>query len=118
MNDYPTNRLWGGLPTEKNLALADRYPHFYANSDHILVISEERPDGLVEMNGKFEDALDAQDWRWILEQREALLREQEAKTGTTFEEVGNDFLNRFEAELKARREEIANGRGNRQENAE
>ena len=107
---YPTNRLWGGLPTEENMALAEKYPHFYANSDHVLVIAPERPRGLVEMTGKYEDALEPRDWRWIVQEHEALLREQEQEVGRTLQDVGEDFLNRFEKALQERREETAHGR--------
>ena len=106
---YPMNKLWGGLPTEKNMELAERYPHFYANRDHVLVISTEKPDGLVEISGELEDALDPQDWRWLIEERDVLLKEQKREYEAEIGKMGNEFLDKFEAELKARREMTANG---------
>lgn len=107
--DVSFNRLWGGLPTEENMALAEQYPHFYANSDHVLVIAPEQPQGLVEMTGRFQDALQPQDWRWILEERSSLLQEQQATYAKEFGEFGNSFLSRFETELNKRREGMRNG---------
>jgi len=115
MNKIRENRLWGGLLTEENLSLADDYPWFYANTDHVLVVSPEKPRGLVEMDEAFLPLLQTDDWEWLFSIQNELLREQEKQYREEFAAWQEGFLQRFEKELKARKEEAERGAGNGEE---
>lgn len=98
------NKLWGCLPTKKNLATIRKYKHFKATNDYCLVISPEQPDGTVEMTDEFIKALTAQDWAWIESESAAIRSEYEKIYHSELMRQQEAFLKRFAEELEKRKE--------------
>lgn len=93
------NKLWGCLPTKKNLAVVRKYRHFKATREYCLIISPDQPEGAVEMTDEFIKALTPQDWTWIETESEAIRTEQEEKYHDELMRKQAEFLERFKAEL-------------------
>lgn len=107
---YKKNKLWGCLTTPERVErLARRYPHFYANPRYCLVISKSRPRDMVEMTEEFIAVLTERDWKWISEEAEIIRAEEETEYYDDFQVFQNDFIERFEKELRIKREEMSNG---------
>lgn len=93
------NKLWGCLPTKKNLAEIRKYRHFKATSEYCLIISPEQPECAVEMTDEFLKALTPADWQWIAAESDAIRSEEEAVYHDELMRKQNEFLERFKAEL-------------------
>ena len=104
MKKYKPNKIWGCITTSEAIEELHKYPFFFANKDHILVISNEQPKGTVEMTEEFIKRFKADDWQFInsvvIEVRKAQMEEypDEAKL---MEEYNEEFLKRFRQELEA-----------------
>lgn len=103
------NRLWGGLPTAENLALAEAQKWFYANLDHVLVVAQENPGGLIELDEGYWELLQGDDLLWLSDVSEEIRKEQEKQYGEQFLAMQEEFLRRFEEELRAIKEEAGLG---------
>ena len=102
------NKLWGCLPTKKNLAEVRKYKHFKATSDYCLIISPEQPNGAVEMTEEFLKALTPADWQWITAESDVIRAEEEVAYHDELIQKQKEFLTRFEAELKKVKEGLDN----------
>lgn len=104
MKDIKLNKIWGCITTSEAIEELHNYPFFFANQNHILVISDEQPKGTVEMTEEFIKRFKADDWQFINsvvnEVRKAQLEEypEEAQLLADYNE---EFLNRFQKELEA-----------------
>lgn len=102
------NRLWGGASTPENLKYIRRFPHHFANEDHCLVVSDRKPRRFIEMTDEFLKRFGPDDWRWVYgltdEILERELREDPDRGRAALIEQ-SAFLERFEEELKRRREQ-------------
>lgn len=109
MTELPRYRLWAMLPTGDNLKKAAQYKRSYANSDHVLIISEDAPAGAVELKEEYYSLLKQEDWAWIYAESDRIRREQEEQYHDELIKRQEDFLKRFEEGLKARKAEMLNG---------
>lgn len=100
MTEMIKNRLWA-LPTnENNLKLRETFSHFYADEDHILIISSEAPEGAMEVTPELEYLLTQSDWLWIWSESGAIQREEELKYREELDGYMKAFGERFFAELE------------------
>lgn len=98
------NKLWGCLPTKKNLAIVRKYRHFKATGDYCLIISPDQPECAVEMTDEYIKALTPQDWAWIEAESAAIRVEEEALYHEELMQKQAEFLERFKEELKKMKE--------------
>ena len=101
------NRLWVCRSTAENIARAEKYEYFKANSQYCLVITDETPEKMAEVDGDAAKSLTVQDWTWINSVSAKIKADQEYKA---FQEEQNTFLKRFEAELIKQKEGLTHGR--------
>lgn len=102
------NKLWGCLPTKKNLATVRKYRHFKATNEYCLVISPDQPEGAVEMTDEFIKALTPQDWAWIETESAAIRSEYEEKFHDELMQKQKEFIERFRSELIKAKEGLEN----------
>lgn len=100
MTEMIKNRLWA-LPTnENNLKLSEIFSHFYADEDHILIISSEAPEGAIAVTPELEYLLSQADWLWIWDAGTDIRREEELKYRKELDDYMRGFEERFLAELE------------------
>ena len=95
------NRLWVCRTTAENIERAEKYEYFKANPKYCLVITDETPERMAEVTGEAAKSLTVQDWTWINSVGEKIRAEQQYKA---LKEQQEEFLRRFEAELKKQKE--------------
>lgn len=104
MKEYKPNKIWGCITTSEAIERLHKHPFFFANQNHILVISDEQPEGTVEMTEEFIKRFKADDWQFINSVVDEIRRAQmeaypeEAQKMTEYNE---EFLKRFREELEA-----------------
>lgn len=107
MNELKQNKIWGCITSSESIRRLSSYaPFFFANSNHILVIADEKPEGTVEMTEEFIKRFKADDWMFInsvigdirKKQIEEYPDEAEA-----LQREGSEFLKRFRQELEGMR---------------
>ena len=111
MTELRKNKIWGCITTSDAVERLSKYKYFFANANHCLVISDEQPDGTVQMTDEFIERFKADDWQWIDSVIDEVRREQIEKNPKLAEKVEKDneeFLKRFRQGLIDWRE--ANGR--------
>lgn len=101
------NKLWVCRSTAENIERAEKYEYFKANERYCLVITDETPEKMAEVSGDAAKSLTQQDWAWITAVGEKIKADKEYEEFTRQTE---DFLNRFEAELKKKKEGLTDGR--------
>lgn len=95
------NKLWVAQTNSLALALAETHPHAYANADHCLYIATECPYGAVEVTDALIPYLTESDWAWIYAESDKIRQEQEELYREEIQRAQEEFLARFEKELKA-----------------
>lgn len=95
------NKLWVAQTNSLALALAEAHPHAYANADHCLYIASECPYGAVEVTDALIPYLTERDWVWIYAESDKIRQEQEEQYHEEIQRAQEEFLARFEKELKA-----------------
>lgn len=95
------NKLWVAQTNSLALALAETHPHAYANADHCLYIASECPYGAVEVTDALIPYLTESDWAWIYAESDKIRQEQEEQYHEEIQRAQEEFLARFEKELKA-----------------
>lgn len=95
------NKLWVAQTNSLALALAEAHPHAYANADHCLYIASECPYGAVEVTDALIPYLTESDWAWIYAESDKIRQEQEEQYHEEIQRAQEEFLARFEKELKA-----------------
>lgn len=95
------NKLWVAQTNSLALALAETHPHAYANADHCLYIATECPYGAVEVTDALIPYLTERDWAWIYAESDKIRQEQEELYREEIQRAQEEFLARFEKELKA-----------------
>lgn len=95
------NKLWVAQTNSLALALAETHPHAYANADHCLYIGAEKPEGAVEVTDALIPYLTESDWAWIYAESDKIRQEQEELYHEEIQRAQEEFLARFEKELKA-----------------
>lgn len=95
------NKLWVAQTNSLALALAETHPHAYANADHCLYIASECPCGAVEVTDALIPYLTESDWAWIYAESDKIRQEQEEQYHEEIQRAQEEFLARFEKELKA-----------------
>lgn len=95
------NKLWVAQTNSRALALAETHPHAYANADHCLYIASECPYGAVEVTDALIPYLTESDWAWIYAESDKIRQEQEEQYHEEIQRAQEEFLARFEKELKA-----------------
>lgn len=93
------NKLWVCRSTAENIARAEKYEYFKANEKYCLVITDEKPEKMAEVTVEAAKSLTMQDWTWIKAVGEKIKAEQEYEA---FQRKQEEFLKRFEEELKER----------------
>ena len=106
------NKLWVCRSTAENIKRAEKYEYFKANEKYCLVITDETPDKMAEVQGDAVKSLTVQDWTWIKAVGEKIKADTEY---TAFQQQQKEFLERFEAELKGRMTDAGNPDGGRKE---
>jgi len=104
MKEYKPNKIWGCVTTSKAIDALSSFPFFFANSDHILVISDEQPDGMVEMTEEYQKRFKDDDWMFVDSVLDKVRKEQIEKyheEAEKLEQEHNEFLIRFRNELEA-----------------
>lgn len=104
-----TNKLWVAQTNSLALALAECHPHAYANADHCLYIATECPYGAVEVTDALIPYLTESDWAWIYAESDKIRQEQEEQYHEEIQRAQEEFLARFEADLKSAIAEGENG---------
>lgn len=94
------NKLWVLPTTAKALEECEIRPHSYGNADHCLFIGPEGPASSREVTGDLVEYLTDADWRWIYAESDKIRAEQEAIYQAKVEKEREDFLKRFDEELK------------------
>lgn len=112
MMNFQKNKLWGGLPTQKNIQLMEHYPWSYANSDHVFIISPIAPEGMKEITERFYPCFKADDWEWINKVSAEIQKEEESKYAEEYLNWQMEFLQKLEKELKQRKDGELSGTGN------
>lgn len=107
--NIPKNKLWVYPTNNENFRKAREFPHFSANSDHILIISDTKPEGAVEVTEKLRGYLGLSDWQWIYAESEKIRREQEEMYKDEIAAAQNEFLKDFRIELEKARREAEHG---------
>lgn len=110
--EFQKNKLWAGLPTKKNIDLMEHYPWSYANSDHVFVISPIAPEGMVEMTEDFYPNFREDDWEWINQVSQDILKAEESKYAEEYLNWQMEFIKKFENELQKRKESDLVGANN------
>lgn len=98
------NKVWGCITTAKAIEKYRSYKFFFANANHILVISDEQPEGMVEMTEEYIKLFKGDDWLFINSVAEQVQREQMEKYPEEAEQLereGMEFLQKFRQELEA-----------------
>ncbi|PWM20100.1 MAG: hypothetical protein DBX49_01220 [Clostridia bacterium] len=111
MRESEKNKLWGFPFTPENLKTARAYPHFYACGDHCLIISPTRPEGAQEIGESLYPWLTVEDWNWIFRESDCIRQEQEAAYHGELLAAQEEFLRKFEENLKAARKAEMRGDG-------
>ena len=93
------NKLWVCRSTAENIAMAEKYEYFKANAKYCLVITDETPEKMAEVTAEAAKSLTMQDWTWIKAVGEKIKAEKEY---AEFKRQQQEFLKRFEEELKGR----------------
>ena len=93
------NKLWVCRSTAENIAMAEKYEYFKANAKYCLVITDETPEKMAEVTAEAAKSLTMQDWTWIKAVGEKIKAEKEY---AEFQRQQQEFLKRFEEELKGR----------------
>lgn len=104
MKDYKPNKIWGCVTTSEAIERLQYNPFFFANQDHILVISDEQPQGTIEMTEEFIKRFKADDWQFLNSVVNDVRKEQLEKYPEEAEQVeqyNEEFLERFKKELEA-----------------
>ena len=112
MTEFKKNKIWGCITTSEAIDRLCGYKYFFANANHCLVISDEQPEGTVEMTDEFMKRFQMDDWAWIFSVVDFVRKEQLDKNPELAEEMekkNEEFLDRFHKGLIEWRE--ANGRG-------
>ena len=112
MTELKLNKVWGCITTSSAIERLSKYPFFFANADHCLVISDEQPDGTVEMTGEYLERFGEDDWQWINTVIDDVRKEQLESYPDLAEEkekAEEEFAERFRQSLIEWRE--TNGRG-------
>lgn len=99
------NKLWICRSTAENIARAEKYEYFKANERYCLIITDETPDKMAEVTVEAAKSLTMQDWTWIKAVGERIKVDREY---AEFQREQNEFLERFEAELKGRMTDAGN----------
>ena len=100
------NKLWGCITTSEAIEKLKEYQYFFANADHILVISDEQPDGMVEMTDEYIKLFKSDDWMFLNAVVDTVRREQLEKYPEEAEKLlqeQNEFIMRFRHELEEMR---------------
>lgn len=103
MTEIAKNKLWVLLTNGANLALQERFEHFYSDADHILIISPTQPEGAREVTPDLEYLLSQADWLWLWSESAKIQQEEEAKYRKELDEYISNFEERFFAELEKRK---------------
>ena len=99
--EIEVNKLYGLPVSIDNLVYLERNAHSFANHDHILIISPNKPcDSAVELTEEDYKLLQEDDWEWIAKTSDIIREEQEEKYHEQIVKKQNDFLDRFEDELR------------------
>lgn len=101
------NRLWVCRSTAENIERAEKYEYFKANEKYCLVITDDTPEKMAEVTAEAAKSLTMQDWAWIKAVGERIKAEQEY---AEFQRQTDEFISRFEEELKNAKERMTNGR--------
>ena len=112
MKELRENKIWGCITTNEAVERLSNYKYFFANQNHCLVISDEQPEGTVQMTEEFIERFKADDWQWLDSVIDDVRREQiekNPKLAEKMEKNNEEFLKRFRQGLIDWRE--ANGRG-------
>ena len=106
------NKLWVCRSTAENIARAEKYEYFKANEKYCLVITDDTPEKMAEVTAEAAKSLTMQDWTWIKAVGEKIKAEQEY---ALFQRQQEEFLERFENELKGRMTNGGSPNGGREE---
>ena len=99
--EIEVNKLYGLPISTDNLVYLERNAHSFANHDHILIISTNKPcDSAIELTEEDYKLLQEDDWEWIANTSDIIREEQEAKYQEQIVKKQNDFFDRFEDELR------------------
>lgn len=101
------NKLWVCRSTAENIARAEKYEYFKANEKYCLVITDDTPEKMAEVTAEAAKSLTMQDWAWIKAVGERIKAEKEY---AEFQRQTDEFISRFEEELKNAKERMTNGR--------
>ena len=93
------NKLWVCRSTAENIERAEKYEYFKANEKYCLVITDDTLEKMAEVTAEAAKSLTMQDWTWIKAVGERIKAEQEY---AEFKRQQDEFLKRFEEELKER----------------
>lgn len=108
MTAFKENKIWGCVTTSEAVEKLSDYPHFFANSDHCLVISDTKPLDMVEMTDEYIALFQEDDWNWINSIIPEIQEEQKEKypeEAAKLEKEEKEFLERFKKELAKWRDE-------------
>lgn len=112
MTEFKKNKIWGCITTNEAIERLSEYKFFFANANHCLVISDEQPEGTVEMTDEFIKRFKEDDWMWITSIIDLVRKEQidnNPNLAKEMEKQNEEFLARFRKGLVEWRE--TNGRG-------
>lgn len=111
---FKKNKIWGCMSTVDNINRLRTYPFFFANSNHCLVITDDQPEGTVEMTEEFQERFKADDWLWIYSVLGRVQKAQEEKYPEAAKELeieNQAFIKRFRDNLEAWREKNGTAEG-------
>ena len=93
------NKLWVCRSTAENITRAEKYEYFKANDKYCLIITDETPERMAEVTAEAAQSLTMQDLAWIKSVGEKIKADKEY---AEFQRQQQEFLKRFEEELKGR----------------
>lgn len=102
MNEIKRNKIWGCITTAEAVERLSKNRFFFANSNHILVISDERPEGTVEMTEEYLKCFKTDDWMFINSVLNDVRKDQLERYPEEAEKLAEEetaFLERFRQEL-------------------
>lgn len=101
------NKIWGCITSSESIKRLSSYaPFFFANSNHILVIADEQPEGTVEMTDEFMKLFKADDWMFIdavIGEVQKAQLEKYPEEAEKLQKEGLEFIARFRQELEGMR---------------
>lgn len=114
MTEFKKNKIWGCITTTEAIERLCEYKYFFANANHCLVISDEQPEGTVEMTEEFIERFKEDDWLWLTSVIDMVRKDQidnYPELAEEQEKINEEFLKNFRKGLTEWRAEHGRGTG-------